>query len=41
MNAKQKWILGAAAFLLLLIIAVFGYQELKKEAEDQSRKQAQ
>lgn len=41
MNAKQKWILGAAAFLLLLIIAGFGYQELKKEAEDQSRKQAQ
>ena len=41
MNAKQIWILGAAAFLLLLIVAGFGYQELKKEAEDQSRKQAQ
>lgn len=41
MNAKQKWILGAVAFLLLLVIAVFGYQELQKEAERQAEKQAE
>ena len=35
MNAKQKWILGAVAFILLLVIAGFGYQELQKEAERQ------
>ena len=29
MNAKQKWVLGAVAFLLLLAIAGFGYQELQ------------
>ena len=41
MNAKQKWILGAVAFLLLLVIAGFGYQELQKEAERQAEKQAE
>ena len=39
MNAKQKWILGAAAFVLLLVIAGFGYQELQKEAKRQERSQ--
>ena len=39
MNAKQKWILGAAAFVLLLVIAGFGYQELRKEAKRQERSQ--
>ena len=33
MNAKQKWIMGAVAFFLLLVIGAFGYQELQKEAE--------
>lgn len=41
MNAKQKWILGAVAFLLLLVIAGFGYQEFQKEAERQAEKQAE
>lgn len=36
MNAKQKWILGAAALVLLLVIAGFGYQELKKAASAQN-----
>ena len=40
MNAKQKWILGAVAFILLLVIAGFGYQELQKEAERQEKKSA-
>lgn len=40
MNAKQKWILGAVAFVLLLVIAGFGYQELQKEAERQRKAQA-
>lgn len=35
MNAKQKWIMGAVAFFLLLVIGAFGYQELQKEAERQ------
>ena len=39
MNAKQKWILGVAAFVLLLVIAGFGYQELQKEAKRQERSQ--
>lgn len=39
MNAKQKWILGAVAFFLLLVIAGFGYQELQKEAERQQEKE--
>ena len=39
MNAKQKWILGAAVFVLLLVIAGFGYQELQKEAKRQERSQ--
>ena len=39
MNEKQKWILGAAAFVLLLVIAGFGYQELQKEAKRQERSQ--
>ena len=33
MNEKQKWILGAVALVLLLVIAGFGYQELQKEAK--------
>ena len=39
MNEKQKWILGVAAFVLLLVIAGFGYQELQKEAKRQERSQ--
>ena len=39
MNAKQKWILGAAALVLLLVISGFGYQELQKEAERQEKSQ--
>lgn len=35
MNTKQKWIMGAVAFFLLLVIGAFGYQELQKEAERQ------
>lgn len=35
MNAKQKWIMGAVVFFLLLVIGAFGYQELQKEAERQ------
>ena len=40
MNEKQKWILGAVALVLLLVIAGFGYQELQKEAERQEKSQA-
>lgn len=39
MNAKQKWILGAVALVLLLVISGFGYQELQKEAERQEKSQ--
>lgn len=39
MNAKQKWIMGAVAFFLLLVIAGFGYQELQKEAERQQERE--
>lgn len=39
MNAKQKWILGAVAFVFLLVIAGFGYQELQKEAKRQAERQ--
>ena len=39
MNEKQKWILGAVALVLLLVIAGFGYQELQKEAERQEKSQ--
>lgn len=39
MNAKQKWIMGAVALVLLLVIAGFGYQELQKEAERQEKSQ--
>lgn len=39
MNAKQKWILGAVALVLLLVIAGFGYQELQKEAQRQEKSQ--
>lgn len=35
MNAQQKWIMAATGFIFLLVIAGFGYQELKKEAERQ------
>ena len=38
MNAKQKWILAAAGLILLLVIAGFGYQELKEEAQRQELK---
>lgn len=38
MNAKQKWIMAAVGFFFLLVIAGFGYQELKKEAEKQEAK---
>ena len=41
MNAKQKWILGAVALVLLLVIAGFGYQELQKEAERQAKSQTE
>ena len=41
MSEKQKWILGTVAFVLFLVIAGFGYQELQKEAERQEKKQAQ
>ena len=40
MNAKQKWVLGAVAFLLLLAIAGFGYQELQKEAERKEKNES-
>ena len=41
MNEKQKWILGAVALVLLLVIAGFGYQELQKEAERQAKSQTE